>query len=114
MAKGSKKKKNPNEAAFFTRYKNEGRYSKNRAGDLEKHVDKHPNDLQAEDRLNGPVFEYRRNVHGKATITKDTKDKYRLQQYIHTAHYPPQKKVTQNQAYEGVGKTMREQLSGYA
>ena len=114
MAKGSKKKKNPNEAAFFLRYKNEGRYAKNRAAALERHVDKTPTDLQAAERLDASgVFEYRRNAHGKSVLTKDAKDKYRLQAYIHNKSYPPQKKVTQNQGYQGVGKTMREQLNGY-
>ena len=112
MAKGSKKKKNPNEVAYFKRYTIENRYAKNRASDLEKHVDKFPNDEQATKRLNeSGTFEYRRNTHGKSVVNKDTKDKYRLQMYIHTKHYPPQKKVSFNTAFKGLGKTLKEQLS---
>lgn len=113
MAKSSKKKRNPNEAAFFKRYAIEGRNAKNRAAALEKHVDNNPNDTQAEDRLNGPAFEYRRNKVGKPVIEKDTKDKYRLQKYIHNKPYPPQKRVSQNTGYNGVGKTLGELLLPY-
>lgn len=113
MAKG--KKRSPGAAAYYIRYKAEGRYAKNRAAALERHVDTNPNDKQAAERLNASgQFEYRRNVHGKSHMTKDTKAKYKLNAFVHSKPYPPKKRITVNTNPIKVGDTIREQIGGYA
>ena len=112
MAKQSKKKRNPNELAFYKRYQNESRYSKNRKKDLEKHLEKHPNDKQAKEGVR-TIFEYRRNSHGKTQIFKDPKDVYRLNKFKHNKPYPEQKKTNKAKTRLTVGKSLREQLEPY-
>lgn len=112
---GSKKKRSPGKAGYYLRYKNEGRYAKNRSMDLEKHVDANPNDKQAENRINeSGLFEYRRNTHGHTKKTKDPRDKWRLSMYIWNKPYPEKKRITVNVNPIRVGYTLGEQLSGYA
>jgi hypothetical protein len=62
----SKLKTSAAQKAQHTRYQTSGTYSKNRIRDLERHLNKHPDDIQAADRL----LELSMNVSWRRSNTK--------------------------------------------
>jgi hypothetical protein len=80
MAKQSKKRLNPNEKAFYVRYKAEERQKKNKIKKLEKHLRNSPEDKQAQEKLKqfrkeGVKYTRNKNKTGKPndTVTKKVK-----------------------------------------
>jgi hypothetical protein len=115
------KKRSPSDTAYFKRYLAEGRWLKNRAADLEKHVDNHPNDIQAQKSvLTLAASLYRRNKrgilsHNTGEKTAEQKkraiqDAHKLSMYRHEKPYPERVHHPININYEGVGPTFKEQL----